>query len=51
MHHQANQKDYGYYGPDSMAWKIGRETAVLLGGGRAVLMDSTSTDRNGSERA
>jgi len=38
MHHQANQKDYGYYGPDSMAWKIGRETAVLLGGGRAVLM-------------
>jgi uncharacterized protein (DUF2236 family) len=38
MTDQEDQKDYGYYGPDSLAWKIGRETAVLLGGGRAVLM-------------
>ena len=38
MNRQGDQKDYGYYGPDSVAWKIGRETAVLLGGGRAVLM-------------
>ncbi|HET8840473.1 MAG TPA: oxygenase MpaB family protein [Ktedonobacteraceae bacterium] len=30
--------DFGYYGPDSITWKIGREWAVLLGGGRAVLM-------------
>lgn len=30
--------DFGYYGPDSVTWKVGREWAVLLGGGRAVLM-------------
>jgi uncharacterized protein (DUF2236 family) len=30
--------DYGFYGPGSVAWKVGRETAVLLGGARAVLM-------------
>ncbi len=30
--------DYGFYGPDSVAWKVGREIAVLLGGSRAVLM-------------
>ncbi len=30
--------DYGFYGPNSVAWKVGRETAVLLGGSRAVLM-------------
>ncbi len=38
MKHPAHQKDFGYYGPDSIAWKIGSETAVLLGGARAVLM-------------
>ncbi len=32
------KRDYGFYGPDSVAWKVGRETAVLLGGSRAVLM-------------
>jgi uncharacterized protein (DUF2236 family) len=31
-------KEYGYYGPDSATWKFGAEAAVLLGGGRAVLM-------------
>jgi uncharacterized protein (DUF2236 family) len=31
-------KEYGYYGPDSVTWKLGGEAAVLLGGGRAVLM-------------
>lgn len=30
--------DFGYYGPESMTWKIGREGVVLLGGARAVLM-------------
>jgi uncharacterized protein (DUF2236 family) len=30
--------DSGFYGPDSVAWKVGREVAVLLGGSRAVLM-------------
>ncbi len=30
--------DSGLYGPDSMAWKIGREVVVLLGGSRAILM-------------
>lgn len=29
---------YGFYGPGSVAWKVGREVAVLLGGSRAVLM-------------
>jgi len=29
----------GYFGPDSVVWKVNRETAVLLGGGaRALLM-------------
>jgi uncharacterized protein (DUF2236 family) len=31
-------KEHGYYGPDSATWKFGSEAAVLLGGGRAVLM-------------
>ncbi len=30
--------DNGFYGPGSVAWKVGREVAVLLGGSRAVLM-------------
>ncbi len=30
--------DYGFYGPESVTWKIGRETAILFGGARAVLM-------------
>ena len=31
-------RDYGYYGPGSVTWKICREDIVLLGGTRAVLM-------------
>lgn len=34
----AHLYDFGYYGPDSVAWKINREWVVLLGGARAVLM-------------
>ncbi len=30
--------NYGYYGPKSVTWKVGREVAILLGGSRAVLM-------------
>src|ERR1700694_802518 len=30
--------DNGFYGPDSVAWKVGREVAVLLSGARALLM-------------
>ncbi|HEX9131467.1 MAG TPA: oxygenase MpaB family protein, partial [Ktedonobacteraceae bacterium] len=30
--------NYGTYGPGSVAWKINRESAVMLGGARAVLM-------------
>lgn len=30
--------DHGYYGPGSVTWKVGQETAVLLGGARAVLL-------------
>lgn len=32
------KRDYGFYGPGSVAWKVGREVTVLLGGSRAVLM-------------
>lgn len=38
MSEAASTRDYGYYGPDSVAWKVGREAVVLLGGSRAVLM-------------
>jgi uncharacterized protein (DUF2236 family) len=31
-------QDYGYYGPCSVTWKIASETAITLGGTRAVLM-------------
>jgi uncharacterized protein (DUF2236 family) len=31
-------RNYGYYGPGSVAWKINRESAVMLGGTRAVLL-------------
>src|SRR5215471_12054279 len=31
-------QDTGYYGPESVTWKISREAAILLGGARAVLM-------------
>ncbi len=34
----ADKHDHGFYGPGSVAWKVGREVAVLLGGSRAVLM-------------
>ena len=29
--------NYGYYGPNSVTWKVAREVAILLGGSRAVL--------------
>ena len=28
----------GYFRPDGAAWRIGRELALLLGGGRALLL-------------
>ena len=31
-------KDYGYFGPDSITWKIAGEMVIMLGGSRAVLM-------------
>jgi uncharacterized protein (DUF2236 family) len=31
-------KDYGYFGPDSVTWKIASEGIITLGGSRAVLM-------------
>ena len=30
--------DPGYFGPDSMMWKINKEITVLFGGARALLM-------------
>lgn len=38
MESSGQLRNYGYYGPDSVTWKIGRESIVLLGGARAVLM-------------
>ncbi len=38
MDKATGKHDYGYYGPGSVAWRVGREAAVLLGGARAVLM-------------
>ncbi|MGH2494402.1 MAG: oxygenase MpaB family protein [Ktedonobacteraceae bacterium] len=38
MSGKTGKRDYGFYGPGSVAWKVGRETTVLLGGSRAVLM-------------
>jgi uncharacterized protein (DUF2236 family) len=35
---EGHSRDYGNYGPGSVAWKINRESAVMLGGARAVLM-------------
>jgi uncharacterized protein (DUF2236 family) len=32
--------DHGYFGPDSVMWKVNRETTVLFGGARALLMHS-----------
>ncbi|MEO7020764.1 MAG: oxygenase MpaB family protein [Ktedonobacteraceae bacterium] len=38
MRWPAHLYDFGYYGPESVTWKINREWVVLLGGARAVLM-------------
>jgi uncharacterized protein (DUF2236 family) len=32
--------DAGLYGPDSVSWKVNRETTVLFGGARALLMQA-----------
>lgn len=34
----AQKQDFGFYGPGSVTWKVGREAAVMLGGARAVLL-------------
>src|SRR5438132_14254391 len=31
-------RDVGLFGPDSVSWRVNRETAVLFGGARALLM-------------
>ncbi|MGH2591590.1 MAG: oxygenase MpaB family protein [Actinomycetota bacterium] len=33
-------EDLGYFGPDSVSWRVHREVTVLFGGARAVLMHS-----------
>ena len=32
------QGDPGYFGPQSMMWKVNKEITVLFGGARALLM-------------
>ena len=32
--------DLGYFGPDSVSWKVHREVTVLFGGARALLMQA-----------
>jgi len=36
----ASGKDVGYFGPDSVSWRVHREVTVLFGGARAVLMQA-----------
>ncbi len=38
VEHTAAASDFGYAGPDSVTWRLAREYALLLGAGRAVLM-------------
>ena len=33
--------DPGYFGPDSMMWKVNKEITVLFGGARALLMHAS----------
>ena len=33
-------EDLGYFGPDSVSWRVHREVTVLFGGARAVLMQT-----------
>lgn len=33
-------RDLGYFGPDSVSWRVHRETLVLFGGARAVLLQA-----------
>src|SRR2546430_17557632 len=33
-------RDPGFFGPDSVSWQVHRETTVLFGGARAVLMQA-----------
>ena len=34
------KEDLGYFGPDSVSWRVHREVTVLFGGARAVLMQA-----------
>ena len=36
----AGNEDLGYFGPDSVSWRVHREVTVLFGGARAVLMQA-----------
>ncbi len=35
-----NGADQGYYSPDDAIWRVGREMALMVGGGRALLMQA-----------
>jgi uncharacterized protein (DUF2236 family) len=36
----ANSEDLGFFGPDSVSWRVHREVTVLFGGARAVLLQA-----------
>lgn len=36
----SNDPDLGYFGPDSVSWRVHREVTVLFGGARALLLQS-----------
>ena len=40
MRRRAPGRDPGIYGPDSVSWKVHKETTVLFGGARALLMQA-----------
>ena len=40
MHGARDDDDLGLFGPDSVSWRVHRETTVLFGGARALLMQA-----------
>ena len=36
----SDERDLGYFGPDSVSWQVHREVTVLFGGARALLMQA-----------
>ena len=44
------KSDPGYFGPNSIMWKVNKEITVLFGGARALLMHAASVVQQGQGR-